>query len=222
VQLEDFAYPAVHISGSTDTVATGDLVLCEENTEKCKNAKNGGICLMVRDGTSIQDLLESCENSGGAGAIIFDANGDDSIEDWSVEEVCIPAVAAKQEYGTELLPKLGETVTIGDSGDDNVEYTYATLCGTSMATAHVSAAAALLWSHYEDCTNHEIRYALARTAINPEGSCDDCYGYGIVKVKDALLYKYIVENHCKYLLFYLISSLACKISQPRAKELNAR
>jgi serine protease len=196
VQLEDFGYPAVHISGSADSVATGDLVLCEENNNKCTNAKNGGICLMVRDGaTSIQDLLESCENSGGAGAVIFDANSDDSIEDWSVEEASFPAVAVKQEYGTGLLLKLGDTVTIGDSGDDSVEYTYATLNGTSMATAHVSAAAALLWSHYEGCSNHQIRYALASTAINPGGSsCDDSYGYGIVKVKDA--FDWLAVNSC--------------------------
>jgi serine protease len=65
--------------------------------------------------------------------------------------------------------------------------TYAYYSGTSMATPHVAAAAALVWSHHPECTNVQIRYALAKTAQDVgEQGCDDYYGYGIVKTKKAL------------------------------------
>ena len=42
--------------------------------------------------------------------------------------------------------------------------TYASWSGTSMATPHVSAAAALVWSNNSDCTAAQIRQAMAATA----------------------------------------------------------
>jgi len=64
---------------------------------------------------------------------------------------------------------------------------YAYYSGTSMAVPHVAAASALIWSHHPECSNVQIRYALAYTAkdIGSRG-CDDAYGYGIIKTKKAL------------------------------------
>jgi len=64
---------------------------------------------------------------------------------------------------------------------------YANYSGTSMAVPHVAAAAALIWSHHPECTNVQIRYALAYTAENvgPRG-CDAFTGYGVIQTKDAL------------------------------------
>lgn len=68
----------------------------------------------------------------------------------------------------------------------NGEYKFAIYSGTSMATPHVAAAAALLWSHYPDCTPTQIRYALAHSAKDKGiAGCDDFYGFGIVQVKNA-------------------------------------
>jgi len=75
------------------------------------------------------------------------------------------------------------------------EYSYAEYSGTSMATPHASGAAALLWSHYPDCTNQQIRYALAYSAKDKgEVGCDGDFGYGIVQVKDAL--DFLALNPC--------------------------
>ncbi|MCW8107002.1 S8 family serine peptidase [Alteromonas ponticola] len=72
---------------------------------------------------------------------------------------------------------------------------YATMSGTSMATPHVSGAAALLWSFYPQCSNAEIRQALTVTAAD-KGSTgrDNYYGYGIVKTKRA--YDYLAYQSC--------------------------
>jgi subtilisin family serine protease len=195
VQVDGYGYPAFHIAGTSSDSMTGELVFCEADALRCKDAKNGGICIMAKDGTSIQDMIDSCRQGGGTGAVIFGADSNAGYDSWSVQQVDdFRAVAIKNEFGNELMGKLGESVSIGDYGNDHIEYTYTTQTGTSMATPHVSAAAALLWSHFGDCANHQIRYALARTADNPDGSCNEGYGYGIVKVSDA--YDWLKENDC--------------------------
>ena len=196
VHTEDISYAAFHIKGtSDDIVISGKLVYCEG--KKC-DAK-GDICIMTKDETSLVDLLESCEDGGGSAAIIFDAAVSirGNIDNWSVpnEDIHIPAVSVAGNVGTELLiQSLGATVTIGDVGSDNIEYSYTPMSGTSVATPFVSAAAALLWSHFGDCTNHQIRYAMDKTAKNPDGKCNENYGYGIVKVQDA--YDWLLQNDC--------------------------
>lgn len=63
---------------------------------------------------------------------------------------------------------------------------YASWNGTSMATPHVSGVAALVWSHYPECTAGQIRTALNATAEDKGiAGYDTSYGYGIVKAKDA-------------------------------------
>lgn len=59
--------------------------------------------------------------------------------------------------------------------------TYDTYSGTSMATPHVAGVAALVWSYFPSCSNHQIRGALLRTARDKgEAGCDATYGHGIV------------------------------------------
>jgi serine protease len=65
-----------------------------------------------------------------------------------------------------------------------------------------AGAAALLWSHFPLCTNTQIRYALAYTAVNfnsrssksTNSKCDDHYGYGIVQTKAA--YDFLKSHNC--------------------------
>jgi subtilisin family serine protease len=66
---------------------------------------------------------------------------------------------------------------------------YASWQGTSMATPHVSAVAALIWSAKPSATNEQVRTALINTAedLGVIGR-DDLYGYGLVRAKQALDY----------------------------------
>ena len=85
------------------------------------------------------------------------------------------------------------TDTNGD-GDMSHDYAYTSKTGTSIAVPAVAASAALLWSHFPECTNNQIRTALARTAWNPN-KCDDRLGFGIVQVKDA--YDLLSQRGCE-------------------------
>ncbi|WP_240503629.1 MULTISPECIES: S8 family serine peptidase [Pseudoalteromonas] len=73
---------------------------------------------------------------------------------------------------------------------------YGEMSGTSMATPHVSGAAALLWGYYPDCTNQQIREALQVTALDkgPVGR-DNEYGFGVIQVLAAK--HYLAQQTCE-------------------------
>ena len=49
--------------------------------------------------------------------------------------------------------------------------------------------AALIWSHYPDCTNDDIREALQQTAERlGDGVPNNSYGYGLIQARNALTY----------------------------------
>mmetsp|Transcript_31703 Transcript_31703/g.54068 ORF Transcript_31703/g.54068 Transcript_31703/m.54068 type:complete len:1393 (-) Transcript_31703:224-4402(-) len=68
---------------------------------------------------------------------------------------------------------------------------YTTMSGTSMACPHVAGVAALLWTHFPQCTNNQIRNAMIQSAREPPSEprntagWDKYYGWGIVNAGDA-------------------------------------
>lgn len=65
--------------------------------------------------------------------------------------------------------------------------TYRYLSGTSMATPHVSGAAAILMSECTDCTTSEIRTLLRDSAVDlGEAGNDIIFGYGLVDLVSAM------------------------------------
>ncbi|BBN83391.1 hypothetical protein PA25_33760 [Pseudoalteromonas sp. A25] len=99
--------------------------------------------------------------------------------------------ASFSQYNSQVeiaAPGVGVNSTWNDNG-------YKSISGTSMATPHVSGVAALVWSHFPNCTNDEIRKVLNNTAKD-KGTAgrDTSYGYGIVQAKAA--YDYIAQNGC--------------------------
>jgi len=74
--------------------------------------------------------------------------------------------------------------TITTSGGTG--FSYASWSGTSMACPHVAGVAALVWSNFPECSNHQIRNVLLKTAVDKgDPGCDSNYGYGIVDAKAA-------------------------------------
>lgn len=79
-------------------------------------------------------------------------------------------------------PGVGVNSTWRDGG-------YKPLSGTSMATPHVSGVAALVWSHYPQCSNTHIRDALNKTAVDKGNAGRDVnFGFGIINAKAAYDY----------------------------------
>ena len=63
---------------------------------------------------------------------------------------------------------------------------YAFFNGTSMATPHVSAVAALVWSYFPTCTVAQIRATLNNSAEDLGAAGRDTkFGYGLVRAKAA-------------------------------------
>ena len=95
------------------------------------------------------------------------------------------AKASFSQYNNQVeiaAPGVGVNSTWRDGG-------YKSISGTSMATPHVSGVAALVWSHYPQCSNVQIRNALNKTAVDKGSAGRDVnFGFGIVNAKAAYDY----------------------------------
>lgn len=102
----------------------------------------------------------------------------------------IPSVGVSDTDGATLLGELGNSATVGVEASD-----WAFFDGTSMATPHVVGVAALVWSHFPECSNNDIRNALNASAkdLGAAGR-DNAYGYGLVQTQSAV--DYLTTNGC--------------------------
>jgi serine protease len=93
----------------------------------------------------------------------------------------IPAVSVSQEDGTALTLAAGAAATVVSTLDpDNTGYE--AWDGTSMATPHVSGAAALVWGACPGASASAVRSALDSTAFDlGKHGRDTAFGYGLVQ-----------------------------------------
>lgn len=201
LHTSDFSYPAKVVDGTPDEAVIGNLAYCAADWT-C-DVQGGSICLFDSADEGNKDMnqeevLEHCENGGGAGAVFFDSRRTHGIQSLEVSKSNIPAISIGADSGLDLLQILKDRdvleVKMGDRGGDGLEFTYTMSTGSSVASAHVAAGAALLKSHFYSCTSDQIRYALAYTAkqFSSEVVCDAFYGHGTIQVKDA--YEWILER----------------------------
>jgi subtilisin family serine protease len=101
----------------------------------------------------------------------------------------IPAISISQEDGQALVAQsLGSDANVTSQIDQGVS-SYEHYDGTSMATPHVSAAMALVWSANPSWTNVEIRDAFTAAALDlGAAGRDNYYGYGLIQAASALDY----------------------------------
>jgi serine protease len=186
--VDGVTYVGQHIEYSPTGTASGVLV-------------DGGLCtttgdwedkvvLCERGDISFYDKVMNVQNSGGAAAVIYnnvEGNFLGTLGDGNSSEII--AISLSQADGQYLVAnKLGLTgeihseLEIPGSG-------YEAWGGTSMATPHVSAVAALLWSSDPSLANVQIREAMAATAMDlGEPGRDVEFGYGLVQAYDAWEY----------------------------------
>jgi serine protease len=179
--IDNTGHEVIAMEGSPNLTQTGALVNCGLGTSVCSGTA-GKVCLIQRGTNSFAEKVLNCQDGGGVGAVIY--NNAPALFSGTLGSTTttIPSVAASGATGSTLLGLVGQSATVSvDSGN------YAFYDGTSMATPHVSAVAALIWSHNRSWTNQQVRDALAATAedLGTTGR-DNTYGFGLIRAKAAL------------------------------------
>ncbi len=184
--VDGVTYQANHIDYAAYGPASGQLVnggLCNAT-----GAWSGKVVLCERGTVDFYTKVRNVQTSGGVAAVIYN-NVPGSFLGTLGEgnSSTIVAISLSQEDGQYLVAnKLGQTgsvvSTIPAAGNG-----YEAWDGTSMATPHVSAVAALVWSFDPAKTNAQIRTALTTTAFDLGAAGRDVYyGYGLVQACSAL------------------------------------
>jgi len=145
------------------------------------------------------------EDLYGKGVLIVAAAGNSANSDFSYPasyKSVISVAALDDSEGTvAYYSQFNSQVEISAPGTSvystipNNKYDY--YSGTSMATPHVSAVAGLIWMHFPNCTNKEIRNVLAdsaRTIATNFIGCDEHSGFGLLQAQDA--YQLLSNGYC--------------------------
>jgi subtilisin family serine protease len=150
----------------------------------------GKVCLIQRGNISFSDKVLNCQNSGGVGAVIYNNAAGGIAGTLNGVATTIPSVTASDTEGAAMKGQLGQTATLAITSTN-----YAYFDGTSMATPHVSAVAALVWSYFPSCTGEQIRQSLNKSAKDLGVAGRDVkFGFGLVQAKAA--YDRIVSVGC--------------------------
>ncbi|MFM8322042.1 MAG: S8 family serine peptidase [Chloroflexota bacterium] len=178
-------YPAAHIEFSARGTASGALVdggLCDS-----VGAWTGKVVLCQRGTISFYDKVHNVQLGGGAAAAIYNnVSGGFSGTLGDGFSSTIIGLSLSMEDGQALLPYVNQTASVSSSFTQPAS-SYEYYDGTSMATPHVSAVAALVWGSKPTATNAQVRQALVSTAedLGAAGR-DTSYGYGLVRAKNAI------------------------------------
>ena len=143
---------------------------------------SGKVCLIQRGTYDFGVKVKNCQDSGGVGAVVYNnvAGGFGGTLGTTVSS--IPAVTASDTEGAAMQGQLGQTAVVAVTASN-----YAFFDGTSMATPHVSAVAALVWAIKPQCSASQIRNSLNLSALDKGAAGRDTkYGYGIVQAKAAV------------------------------------
>ncbi len=173
-----------HIEYSARGTETGLLVdggLCTT-----AGAWSGEVVLCERGTNSFYQKVNAVQTGGGLAALIYNNAPGNFLGTLDPYTSPIIGLSLSQEDGQYLLANhLNQSTTVYS----HVAYPqsgYEAWSGTSMATPHVSAVAALVWSCSPDLTNIEVRTALDNTALDlGTAGRDVYYGYGLVQAKAA-------------------------------------
>jgi subtilisin family serine protease len=176
-------YEAEALDGSPFATATSSqgMVNCGLAGSVCAGA-SGKVCLIQRGTYDFSTKVLNCQSGGGKGAIIYNNTTGALLGTLNGVATTIPSVGITQADGQALLTRLTSSTTVAVAKSD-----YAKFDGTSMATPHVSAVAALVWSYAPKCTNAQVRSALTSTAEDLGAAGRDVnFGFGLVRASNAL------------------------------------
>lgn len=173
--------PETEESGVSGTLVGGGL--CDS-----VGSWEGAIVVCERGDITFAKKVTNAARGGAVGVVIYNNEAGGFLGTCGNPNWCsLPAIGISREDGEELVANhLGEPGTllsrISDPGSG-----YEAWEGTSMATPHVAAVAALVWSHDKRWTNEDIRHALTATAEDlGSAGRDNRYGFGLVQAEAAL------------------------------------
>jgi subtilisin family serine protease len=145
------------------------------------SAVSGKVCLIQRGTVDFATKVSNCQASGGVGAIVYNNAAGGFGGTLGTTVTSIPSVTATDVEGAAMKNQLGQSATVEVKATN-----YAFYDGTSMATPHVSAVAALVWSYFPTCTGSQIRASLTKSALDLDvAGKDNKTGYGMVQAKAA-------------------------------------
>ncbi|QYF94486.1 S8 family serine peptidase [Massilia sp. PAMC28688] len=173
-------YSPGSMSGSPQRSASGALADFGLG-DKVNPAVAGKVCLIARGNIDFATKVGNCQNSGGVGAVVYNNVAGGFGGTLGAAVTVIPSVTASDTEGARLKTQLGQAATVTVTP---VHYAY--FDGTSMATPHVAAVAALVWSYFPRCSASQIRASLNKSALDlGSAGWDDKFGHGLVQAKAA-------------------------------------
>ena len=151
------------------------------NGDVTNGAVAGKVCLISRGVIDFATKVMNCQNSGGVGAVIYNNVAGGFGGTMGTTVATIPSVTASDTEGAAMKGQLGQSATVAVKPNSYVYFD-----GTSMATPHVSAVAALVWSYFPTCTGTQIRNSLTKSALDlGTAGRDTKFGFGLVQAKAA-------------------------------------
>ncbi|MDI3284130.1 S8 family serine peptidase [Polyangium sp. 15x6] len=184
--VESSVYAGRLVEGAAQQLVSGALVdggWCDS-----AGAWSGKTVVCQRGMISFADKVNNVNAGGGVGAVIYNniTGGFAGTLGPGITSP-IPAISLSLEDGQAIVAS-----SLDATGTLNTVQTmpgtgYEAWDGTSMATPHVSAVAALIWSRKPAATNNDVRNALTSTAEDLGAAGRDVnFGFGLVRAKNAL------------------------------------
>ncbi len=153
---------------------------------------SGKVCLIQRGQISFADKVMRCEASGGVAAVIYNNRPGMLFGTLAGAVTAIPSIGVSDADGAVLAGLTGLNATVSVTPDP-AQYAY--FSGTSMATPHVSGIAALVWSHFPNCSAKQIRQVLNASAMELGKPGKDAeFGFGLVQARAA--YERLARTGC--------------------------
>jgi subtilisin family serine protease len=164
--------PVKSVSAALADFGIGDTI---------NQAVAGKVCLIQRGSIDFAVKVSNCQSSGGVGAVIYNNVAGNFSGTLGTTVTSIPSASVSASDGAAMKSQVGQSATVSVKATN-----YAYYDGTSMATPHVSAVAALVWSYFPTCSAAQIRTSLDNSALDlgPVGR-DAKYGFGLVQAKAA-------------------------------------
>lgn len=169
------------MDGSPKSTASAPLADFGLGSTAVAGSMAGKVCLIQRGTVDFATKVSNCQASGGVGAVVYNNVAGGFGGTLGTTVTTIPSVTASDTEGAAMKAQLGQTATVAVTATN-----YAYYDGTSMATPHVSAVAALVWANNLGCTAAQLRTSLNLSAqdLGTAGR-DTKYGYGLVQAKAA-------------------------------------